>query len=90
MFKCIGAELVGWRESCITRKCYVQFGGEGKETGIRKGIPRLLLTLVDALRAVAVAFGVAGPSRDGSGMRAMAHVEAQHLGLRFLEAGEWR
>jgi hypothetical protein len=45
---------------------------------------------VDALRAVAVAFGVAGPSRDGSGMRSMAHVEAQQPGLRFLEAGEWR
>ena len=45
---------------------------------------------VGALRAVAVAFGVAGPSRDGSGMRAMAHVEVQQAGLRFLEAGEWR
>jgi hypothetical protein len=45
---------------------------------------------VDALRAVAVAFGVAGPSRDGSGMRAMAHVEAQSPGFRSLEAGEWR
>ena len=45
---------------------------------------------VDALRAVAVAFGVARPSRDGSGMRAVAHAEAQQAGLRFLEAGEWR
>jgi hypothetical protein len=44
----------------------------------------------DALQAVAVAFGVAGPNRDGSGMRAMAHVEAQQPALRFLEAGEWR
>ena len=43
---------------------------------------------MEALRAVAVAFGVAGLSGDGSGMRAMVHAEAQQPGFRSLEAGE--
>jgi hypothetical protein len=45
---------------------------------------------MDALRAVAIAFGVAAPGRESPGRRAMAHVEAQQPGIRFVESGEWK
>ena len=45
---------------------------------------------VDALRAVAVAFGVGAPSVGGRGAQTAVQVELQRDGFRTLDAGEWR
>ena len=44
---------------------------------------------VDALRAVAVAFGVAAPSAGGRGMQPVVQVEIPRDGFRSLDAGKW-
>jgi hypothetical protein len=45
---------------------------------------------VDALRAVALAFGIAVPGRESQIVQTIVRVEAQQSGFRSLEAGKWR
>ncbi|MBN1661959.1 MAG: hypothetical protein JXA93_26430 [Anaerolineae bacterium] len=44
---------------------------------------------VDALRAVAIAFGVAVPMRESSHARCVAEARVRQSGVRHLETGEW-